>query len=33
MNVVNIENLTVSYPGVKALDNISFSVDENNFLG
>jgi len=33
MNVVNIENLTASYPGVKALDNISFSVKENDFLG
>jgi zinc transport system ATP-binding protein len=33
MKVVEIENLSVSYPGVKALDNISFSVNENDFLG
>lgn len=33
MRVVEIENLTVKYPGVKALDNVSFSIDENDFLG
>ena len=33
MSVVEIENLTVKYPGVKALDNLSFSVKENDFLG
>jgi zinc transport system ATP-binding protein len=33
MNVVKIENLTVSYPGVKALDNINFSIEEKDFLG
>ncbi len=33
MNVVKIENLTVSYPGVKALDNINFTVEEKDFLG
>jgi len=33
MNVVKIENLTVSYPGVKALDNINFTIDEKDFLG
>ncbi|MFB5597837.1 MAG: ATP-binding cassette domain-containing protein, partial [Nitrosopumilaceae archaeon] len=33
MKIVEIENLTVKYPGVKALDNVSFSIDENDFLG
>jgi zinc transport system ATP-binding protein len=33
MNVVKIENLTVSYPGVKALDNINFTIEEKDFLG
>ncbi len=33
MNVVKIENLTVSYPDVKALDNINFTIDEKDFLG
>ena len=33
MNVVKIENLTVSYPGLKALDNINFTVEEKDFLG
>ena len=33
MKAVEIENLTVKYPGVKALDNVSFSIDENDFLG
>ena len=33
LNVVNIEHLSVSYPGVKAIDDISFSVEENDFLG
>lgn len=33
MKVVEIKNLTIEYPGVKAIDNISFSVDENDFLG
>ncbi len=31
--VVNIENLTVRYPGVTAIDNVSFSVNEDDFLG
>ncbi len=33
MNVVDIRNLTVDYQGVKALDNVSFSVNDNDFLG
>ena len=33
MNVVKIENLTVNYPDVKALDNINFTVEEKDFLG
>lgn len=33
MIVVEIENLTVKYPGVKALDNLNFSIEENDFLG
>jgi zinc transport system ATP-binding protein len=33
MNVVKIENLTVSYPDVKALDNINFTIEEKDFLG
>ena len=33
MNLVEIENLTVSYEGVSALDGVTFSVDEKDFLG
>lgn len=33
MNVVEIKNLTVEYSGVRALDNISFSINQNDFLG
>ena len=33
MNVVDIRNLTVDYQGVKALDNVSFSINDNDFLG
>jgi zinc transport system ATP-binding protein len=33
MSVVEIKNLTVQYPSVRALDNISFSINENDFLG
>lgn len=33
MNVVEISNLTVRYPGIKALDNVSFSVKPGDFLG
>ncbi len=33
MNVVKIENLTVSYSGNKALDNINFNIEEKDFLG
>lgn len=33
INLIEISNLTVSYPGVKALDNVSFSVKEGDFLG
>ena len=33
MKVVEIKNLTVEYPGVRALDNVSFSVEQNDFLG
>jgi len=33
LNVVDIRNLTVDYQGVKALDDVSFSVNDNDFLG
>ena len=33
MKVVEIKDLTVRYPGVKALDNVSFSINEGDFLG
>lgn len=31
--IVEISNLTVRYPEVKALDNVSFSINEGDFLG
>lgn len=31
--IVEIFNLTVRYPEVKALDNVSFSINESDFLG
>jgi zinc transport system ATP-binding protein len=31
--IAEIENLTVEYPGVKALENVSFSVNQGDFLG
>jgi len=33
LNVVEIKNLTVEYSGVRVLDNISFSINQNDFLG
>ena len=33
LKVVEIKNLTVKYPDVKALDNVSFEVNEGDFLG
>ena len=33
MNVVEIKNITVRYGDVKALDNVSFSINQNDFLG
>ena len=33
MKVVEINNLTVQYPDVKALDDVSFEVNEGDFLG
>jgi len=33
LKVVEIKNLTIEYPDVKAIDNVSFSIDENDFLG
>ncbi|MDH5658050.1 MAG: metal ABC transporter ATP-binding protein [Nitrosopumilus sp.] len=33
MLIVEIENLTVQYPDVKALDDVSFRVDQGDFLG
>ena len=33
MKIVEIKNLTIQYPGVKAVDNVSFSVEQNDFLG
>ena len=31
--IVEIENLSVDYSGIKALDGISFGIDEDDFLG
>ena len=33
MKIVEIENLTVQYPDVKALDDVSFEVNQGDFLG
>jgi len=33
LKVVEINNLTVQYPDVKALDDVSFEVNEGDFLG
>ncbi len=33
MKIIEINDLTVQYPGVKALDKISFSINEGDFLG
>jgi len=33
MSIVEISNLTVHYPDVKALDDVSFVVNEGDFLG
>jgi len=33
LNIVEIKNLTVRYPGVKALEDVSFSIKQNDFLG
>ncbi len=33
MSIVEIKNLTVHYPDVKALDDVSFVVNEGDFLG
>ncbi len=33
MKIVEISDLKVEYPEVKALDNVSFSIDESDFLG
>ncbi len=33
LNVVEIEHLTVRYPDVKALDDVSFTVKKGDFLG
>lgn len=33
MSIVEISNLTVQYPDVKALDNVSFVVNQGDFLG
>ena len=33
LNVVEIEHLTVKYPDVKALDDVTFTVKEGDFLG
>lgn len=33
MKAVEIENLTFRYSGVKVVDNLSFSVNQNDFLG
>ena len=31
--IVEIENLTINYDGILALDNVSLSVEEKDFLG
>jgi len=33
LKVVEIDNLTVQYPDVKALDNVSFVINQGDFLG
>jgi len=33
LNVVEIKNLTVRYDSVKALDDVSFLINQNDFLG
>ncbi|MDH5415697.1 MAG: metal ABC transporter ATP-binding protein [Nitrosopumilus sp.] len=33
LKIVEIDNLTVQYPDVKALDNVSFEVNQGDFLG
>jgi len=33
MSIVEIKNLTVQYPDVKALDDVSFTVNQGDFLG
>ena len=33
LNAVEIDHLTVQYPGVKAIDDISFSIQQGDFLG
>ncbi len=33
LNAVEISHLTVKYPDVKALDDVSFVVKEGDFLG
>ena len=33
LKIVEIENLIVQYPDVKALDNVSFEVNQGDFLG
>jgi len=33
MSIVEIENLTVQYPDVKALENVSFTINQGDFLG
>jgi len=33
LKVVEINNLTVQYPDVKALDDVSFVINQGDFLG
>lgn len=33
LKVVEIEHLTVEYPDVKAIDDVSFTVEQSDFLG
>ena len=33
LNIVEIEHLTVNYPDVRALDDVSFTVNKGDFLG
>jgi len=33
LNVIEIKDLTVEYQGIRAIENVSFSINQNDFLG